>query len=270
MPPTPPGAKESPMPREIIAAHLTTALMDELLLIPGTISGKGGAPTPARLTAGVVQFLNADLKPADQAMLPEGLAITSYAPSASGGGFALAGAAQRVFRFEASDGALPNVTGSWRLHTKAQGLQSDPVLGLLMTTPTGLSALSEGADPVLAEDGFLQPSTGRESRPRANRFDRLLSADLTGDGQEELIVSDDEKHTLSVYGADMKPWCAWPVFTDTKYPYGGDERQSRGPREPRQIMGADLDGDGVQDLILSSQDRFVIYLGKDPMKGTKK
>ncbi len=56
------------------------------------------------------------------------------------------------------------------------------------------------------------------------------------------------------------------MFTDQKYPYGGRSRGNDLPREPRQAMGADLDGDGRQDLILACHDRFIVYLGRDPLK----
>lgn len=250
------GLKDQ-LPKETSAAHLTTALMDEFFLQNGA---------PARLTAGVVQYLGEDLKPVDQAMLPDGLSITGFAPDPVGkGGFALCAAANRVFRFDAQGNGLPKAAGSWRVPSGAKGLQNDAALGLMLTTGTGLSRLSEGSDPVLKSDGALDAEGAKAAGARDGAMHRLLSADLDGDGKEELLVCDDEKHQISAFSADFKPWMTWPVFTDQKYPYDGHAQSGREglPREPRQVMGSDLDGDGKQDLIMACQDRLVIYLAKD-------
>ena len=56
----------------------------------------------------------------------------------------------------------------------------------------------------------------------------------------------------------------WKVFDDRKYPYdGGDSREL--VSEPRWVAGLDADGDGVHDLAVVSQDRLIIYLGRDAM-----
>jgi hypothetical protein len=54
----------------------------------------------------------------------------------------------------------------------------------------------------------------------------------------------------------------WKVFEDRKYPYDGGESKDL-VAEPRRIAGLDADGDGTPDLAMVSQDRLVIYLGKD-------
>lgn len=266
-----PGAPGQPA-KETSAAHLTQALMDELLLIPD------GAPSPARLTAGVVQFLGDDLKPVDQAMLPDGLAITGYAPDPAGrGGFALAGSAQRIFRLEtelnAGKNSLPKAAGSWRVALGAKGLQADPALGLMLTTGTGVAHLAKGADLVLKADATLDAAAGQPAGAPDPAIHRLMSADLTGDGKEELLTCDDERHLLTAFDANLVPWLSWPVFTDQKYPYSGGPRHGGGEnlaREPRQAVGADLDGDHAQDLVLSCHDRLVIYLAKDTEKDPEK
>jgi hypothetical protein len=56
----------------------------------------------------------------------------------------------------------------------------------------------------------------------------------------------------------------WKVFDDRKYPYdGGDSREL--VSEPRWVAGLDADGDGVHDLAVVSQDRLIVYLGRDAM-----
>lgn len=248
--------------KETLATHITTALMDEFFLLPTA----KGEPRAARLTAGVVQFLGNDLNPVDQVMLPDNLAITGYAPDSHGsGGYALCAPAGRIFRLEADkDGGLPQARDSWRLAPGAKALQTDPALGLLLSTSTGLARLSEGSDLVLQAAAVLD--TSKNTADHDTAIHRLLSADVDGDGCEELITCDDARHLLTVYGADLAPWVSWQVFTDQKYPYTGGSRGNSLPREPREAMGADLDGDGRQDLILACHDRLIIYLGHDPLK----
>jgi hypothetical protein len=52
------------------------------------------------------------------------------------------------------------------------------------------------------------------------------------------------------------------VFEDRKYPYDGGESRDM-VAEPRRLAALDADGDGVRDLAMVSQDRLVVYLGRD-------
>ena len=56
---------------------------------------------------------------------------------------------------------------------------------------------------------------------------------------------------------------SWKVFEDRKYPYDGGESKDL-VAEPRRTAGLDADGDESRDLVMLSQDRLVIYLGRDP------
>jgi hypothetical protein len=55
---------------------------------------------------------------------------------------------------------------------------------------------------------------------------------------------------------------SWKVFEDRKYPYDGGESKDM-VAEPRRIAALNADGDAARDLVMISQDRLVVYLGKD-------
>jgi hypothetical protein len=52
------------------------------------------------------------------------------------------------------------------------------------------------------------------------------------------------------------------VFEDRKYPYDGGQSKDM-VSEPRLVAGLNADGDAARDLVMISQDRLVIYLGRD-------
>ena len=68
--------------------------------------------------------------------------------------------------------------------------------------------------------------------------------------------------------ATLERSVTWRVFDDRKYPYDGGGSQDLVP-EPRRAVGLDADGDRVRDLVLVSQDRLVIYLGRDDTAGDR-
>lgn len=82
-----------------------------------------------------------------------------------------------------------------------------------------------------------------------------LSADLDGDGRDELALLDQDIHGVHVLVAtpgDLQRALSFPVF---------EEREDMPPTyEPREIAAGDVDGDGRVDLVLIAHDRVLIYI----------
>jgi hypothetical protein len=94
---------------------------------------------------------------------------------------------------------------------------------------------------------------------------RVGTTDVTGDGNEEAVLSDDRRHQLTVMrrnNGELEPLISWPVFEDRGYPYGGSNNEDL-VTEPRALTGADLDGDGEQDLAMLCHDRLLLYVNRE-------
>ena len=94
---------------------------------------------------------------------------------------------------------------------------------------------------------------------------RILVTDIDGDGSDDVALCDDRKHELTALlrGADaLQRSVTWKVFEDRKYPYDGGESKDM-VSEPRLVAGLNADGDAARDLAVVSQDRLVIYVGRD-------
>jgi hypothetical protein len=106
---------------------------------------------------------------------------------------------------------------------------------------------------------------GRRSGVSESTIHRVLVTDLDGDGNEDAVLCDDRKHHLTALlraAEGLQRSVTWTVFEDRKYPYDGGESKDL-VAEPRRIAALDADGDRRRDLVMVSQDRLVIYLGKD-------
>jgi hypothetical protein len=105
---------------------------------------------------------------------------------------------------------------------------------------------------------------GRPSGVKEATIHRILATDVTGDGQDEVVLCDDKRHQLTVLGRSDKglsPLSSWTIFEDRTYPYGGQDGAQ--VPEPRAIVGFDADGDSRQDLALLCQDRLIIYMARE-------
>jgi hypothetical protein len=93
---------------------------------------------------------------------------------------------------------------------------------------------------------------------------RVDTADLDGNGHDEVLLFDDQRHrvtALSVADGVLQPLISWPVFEDKQYPYGDDTEHV--VREPRTVIDLDVDGDGRRDLAMLCHDRLLLYLSRE-------
>ena len=143
-------------------------------------------------------------------------------------------------------------------------LASDPVLGLMLIDQDRVVRLSRGRPSELKLIDSIDGRVGRPSGVKEATIHRFMVADVTGEGDEDVVLCDDLKHQLTVLvpgPKELKPIISWQVFEDQAYPYGGEHESQ--VTEPRAVVGFDADGDGRADLALLCQDRLLIYLAKD-------
>jgi len=242
--------------------HLDNAELGQFRLLP-TADGD----RLARLTDGVLQWLDDRLQPEDQVMLPEGQRLTDYLPirgGEAGEAWALERGGEFVHRLSPDEAGIPRLRRSIEL-PGGRALRRDPILGLMLQTGQGVIRLSEGRPIELA---LRQSIDGREGRPSGVKeatIHRVGTTDVTGDGNEEAVLSDDRRHQLTVMrrnNGELEPLISWPVFEDRGYPYGGSNNEDL-VTEPRALTGADLDGDGEQDLAMLCHDRLLLYVNRE-------
>ena len=223
-----------------------------------------GVVRKARLTDGVLQWLGDDLHPIDQVMLTEGQKIAAYLPAGRGEAWALEQGGGFLHRLRADAAGVMRVAESTRPPT-ATGLRGDPVLGLVLVDQERIVRLSRGTPWELKLLESVDGRIGRRSGVNESTIHRILVTDIDGDGGDDVALCDDRRHELTALlrGPEgLRRSVTWKVFEDRKYPYDGGESRDL-EAEPRRIAGLDADGDGAWDLALVSQDRLLVYLGKD-------
>ncbi len=94
------------------------------------------------------------------------------------------------------------------------------------------------------------------------RYQNVIAGDFDGDARDELAAVDAEHHTVEILGRDAAG--AWGsrlhfrVFeTDPHY-----EGNRGNDQEPRDLLVADVTGDGKADLVLLVHDRVLVYPGE--------
>ncbi len=241
-------------------SHLRQAKLEDF-----AVYGESAYRRVGMISEGVLQWLDDELNPIDQIMLPEGEALASYVPiDNDGGAWALASGGQFIHKLAHDDSGLPRIVESHRIHFGTAAL-ADPVLGLMLLDNERIIRASAGQPRELSLQDSLDGRVGRRSGVREATIHRVMTSDVTGDGGEDVIIADDRRHHLTVLvrGEEkMEPRIAWQVFDDLAYPYGGGQGQQQFTPEPRVVMGLDLDGDGARDLALLCHDRLIFYVGR--------
>ena len=104
--------------------------------------------------------------------------------------------------------------------------------------------------------GF-QPAASYEPGEERVILDQLATADLGGDARPEIVVTELGHHALALLGREGGE-LAQRLFFEVyeKKTFEQDEPE----REPRELVAADFDGDGKQDLALLVHDKLILYL----------
>ncbi len=243
--------------------HLRAAGFDEFVLF-----GHGEGRRLGRLTDGVLQWMDDELQPEDQIMLPEGRRLVSFIPDGDEA-WALERGGGRMFRLKPDEAGILRPAQGVKLPGGSR-LEANPVLGMLLIGGETVTRLLPG-EPFNLE--LIQAVDTTERRQTSlDEFTpvRFFTTDVTGDGVDDVLLVDDERNRitlLTLVDDALESQFSWQVFEAGKYPYAGD-RDFYGPRrgranEPRFLLGLDLDGSGQRDLVILSHDRLLIYLGRD-------
>ena len=246
---------------------LAKAALDEYRLLD-----VAGTPRRSRLTDGVLQWLGDDLHPVDQVMLGDGQRIASYlpVPGAAGAAWALEQGGGFLHRLTADEAGVMRPSETIK-PPAGSGLETDPVLGIVLVDKERIVRLSAGEPWELELVESIDGRVGRRSGVSESTIHRILVTDVDGDGGQDVLLCDDRRHQLTAVlrrtptdggPAKLERSVTWKVFEDRKYPYDGGDSQDL-VAEPATVVGLDADADGARDLAIVSQDRLVIYLGRE-------
>ena len=244
--------------------HLAKAKLADFTLVAWE-----GDLRPVRIGDGVLQWLDDSLQPVDQVMLPESqrlVAFVEHERNGEHGALVLEAGGKKLHFMLADEAGVMRVAESFDAPGGAT-LFEDPVVGLILANGSGMVRLSAGRPRTLELQDSIDSRVGRPSGIREATIHRIATTDVDGDGSDEVVMSDDRRHQLTVLrrtDEGLEPMISWPVYEDAAYPYGSTEEET--VAEPRMIAGLDFDADGHQDLAMVCHDRLLIYLGRDRRK----
>jgi hypothetical protein len=217
-----------------------------------------------RLTDGVLQWLDDDLQPTDQVMLGDGRKLAGLVALGEGDAVALEQGGLFLHRLKIDESGIVRTIADEKI-AGAAALRRDPVLGLFLVDADHVTRLAAGRPWELKLVDTRDGRVGRPSGVKEATVHRVLATDVDGDGSDEILLCDDRRHQLTVLRhkeSDLESIASWQVFEDKKYPYGDSSAEAQ-VGEPRTVLAFDADGDSYRELALLSQDRLVIYVGRE-------
>jgi hypothetical protein len=219
---------------------------------------------PGRMVDGVLQWLDDDLQPTDQVMLADGAKLATYVELKDGEAIGLEQGGKFLHRLKTDSSGVVRTTADVKI-SGAASLRNDPVLGLFLVDADQVIRLSPGRPWELKLVDTIDGRIGRPSGVKEATIHRLFAVDVDGDGADEAVLCDDRRHQLTIlerHDRELESIASWQVFEDRKYPYGDDPGQAT-IAEPRAVLAFNADGDEHRDLALLSQDRLLIYIGRE-------
>lgn len=105
------------------------------------------------------------------------------------------------------------------------------------------------AGPVLHEQGEF------ETKLKDCRFQDLVAGDLGGGGEPEIALIDAEKHRLQIVSHRDQKWQGALMFKV----FETGPKSSGGGGQPKEMVVADVTGDGLDDLVFLIFNRVILY-----------
>lgn len=214
---------------------------------------------------GVVQKLDDNLEVIDQIMLEGDYSIRSFAPVSKTEAYALEADGKHV-HFLKMDKSGIFQTESREVVPYALSVSMDPVLGMTLIDSNAINVPTKGSSRQLLLSSTVDPNENAGRDYEKKSLGTLFDIDIDGDGIDEIATVDYGQRDIMVYGESGDGYeevISWKVYDDGKYPYGQDAT-ARNNVNPYRMLSMDLDGDSIQDLVLASHDRILIYLARDP------
>ncbi|MGQ0551616.1 MAG: FG-GAP repeat domain-containing protein [Planctomycetota bacterium] len=133
----------------------------------------------------------------------------------------------------------------------AGDVDGDGRLDVLLECDGQLAILRNGGLPasLVAELDYELPG-------KSGSLDRIALGDINGDGAADAVMTDTRSHRIAVAAIESDAIChalRFPIFEGRLFEEG------RGGREPREVLVADVTGDGRQDIALLVHDRIIVY-----------
>ena len=134
----------------------------------------------------------------------------------------------------------------------AADLDADGRQEVVLLDDRGFSVLHPGAAAVhLTETASYEP-------PKESVFlDRVVAGDLNADGRADVAVTETSEHALILLDADppgLRRALGFRVFETKTFGMGSESR------EPRELLCAELTGDGKDDLAVLVHDKLILYV----------
>ena len=217
-----------------------------------------------RLVGGILTWLNGKLDPIDQINLPNSSKIRAYVQLNDEEAYALDQTGRNIHRLKKDE------SGIYRSQSEDEVIGSnmifkDPVFDLVSLSSRALTLLKKGASKKLSLQSSIDKRLLDIQGVKKTHISDYRLMDVTGNKRKDLLVMDYPNRRLSLLELDnkyqAKKTLSWTVFDDKKYPYGGGRKSQDDNSQPQEVISADFDQDGKQDLVMMCHDRIIFYLG---------
>ena len=182
--------------------------------------------------------------------------LRSEAGGDDGGAVTVDNASDRLFLTDA-DGSLEDEIELGDLSVQDLALadiDSDRKLDLLLLAGSRVGVLGSRAD-----RQSLQTVATYEVEDDDAYYQDLVAADFNNDGLTDLILNETGEHTLEIAAIAPDPT---EILAADRFRLF-EQKSFRGDRatgsEPREMLAADLTGDGLTDLVLLMEDRLLLF-----------
>ncbi|WDE95455.1 hypothetical protein PQO03_06955 [Lentisphaera profundi] len=218
-----------------------------------------------RLVGGIVTWLNDKLDPIDQINLPNSSKIRSYVQINDNEALALDQTGRNIHSLK------KDKSGIYRSYKENEVIGSntifkDPIFGLSSLNSRALTLLHKGSSKKLTLQSSIDKRLIDIEGVKKTHFSDYRLMDVTGNNKKDLLIMDYPNRRLSLLelknNKEATKTLSWTVFDDKKYSYGGGRSSRDDNSQPQEVISADFDQDGKQDLVMMCQDRIIFYLAE--------